>query len=145
MSRALSQNAKITSALDYADGSADRNGATLDMKGYDGVLVVVHFAAIATSAVTTIKMQQGEESNLSDAADLEGTGQSVADDDDNEHYYIDLYQPTDRYVRVVVDKNAVNNSAESATYIQYRGTYNPTTHATGVTGEFHLTPAEGTA
>jgi hypothetical protein len=145
MSRALSQNAKITSALDYADGSADRNGATLDMKGFDGVLVVVHFATIATSAVTTIKMQQGEESDLSDAADLEGTGQSVADDDDNEHYYIDLYQPTDRYVRVVVDKNAVNNSAESATYIQYRGTYNPTTHATGVTGEFHLTPAEGTA
>lgn len=145
MSRALSQNAKITSALDYADGSADRNGATLDMKGYDGVLVVVHFATIATSAVTTIKMQQGEESDLSDAADLEGTGQSVADDDDNEHYYIDLYQPTDRYVRLVVDKNAVNNSAESATYIQYRGTYNPTTHATGVTGEFHLTPAEGTA
>lgn len=141
----LSQNVKITSALDYASANSDRNGATLDMAGWDGVLMVVKFAVIAAGAVTTIKAQQGAASNLSDAADLEGTGQSVAADDDNEIYYIDLYQPQEQYVRLVIDKDGTNATAESAVYIQYKGKYSPSTHAAGVTGEAHLAPDEGTA
>jgi hypothetical protein len=141
----LSEDVKITSALDYASGTADRSGATLDMKGYDGVLMVVKLATVAAGAVTSIKAQQGAASNLSDAADLAGTAQSIADDDDNEVYYIDLYQPRERYVRLVVDKDGSNACAESAVYIQYKGRTAPTTHAAGVTGEGHVAPAEGTA
>lgn len=141
----LSQDVKITSALDYASGTAARNGATLDMQGFDGVLMIVKFAAIAAGATTTIKAQQGEASNLSDAADLEGTSQSVAADDDNEIYYIDIHQPQERYVRLVVGKDGANAVAESAVYLQYRGKYNPVTQPTGVTGEAHVAPAEGTA
>lgn len=141
----LSEDIKITSALDYASGTADRSGATLDMKGYDGVLMVVKLAAVAAGAVTSIKAQQGAASNLSDAADLAGSAQTIADDDDNEVYYIDLYQPRERYVRLVVDKDGTNACAESAVYIQYNGRTAPTTHAAGVTGEGHVAPAEGTA
>jgi hypothetical protein len=141
----LSQDVKITSALDYASGTADRNGATLDMQGYDGVLMVVKLATIAAGAVTSIKAQQGAASNLSDAADLVGTAQAVADDDDDQVFYIDLHQPRERYVRLVVDKDGTNACAESALYIQYRGGIAPSTHAAGVTGEGHVAPAEGTA
>jgi len=141
----LSQNVKITPALAYASAATDREGAVLDMQGWDGVLTIVTFAAIAGSAVTQIEMQQGAESNLSDAADLAGTGIAVADDDDDETYYIDLYQPQERYVRLYIEKNGANASAETATYIQYKGKYLPSTHAAGVTGETHAAPAEGTA
>lgn len=141
----LTENVKISTALDYASGTADRNGATLDMKGWDGVVIMVHFATIAADAVTSIKAQQGAAANMSDAADLAGTAQSIADDDDNKVFYIDLFQPRERYVRVVIDKDGSNAAAESATYVQYRGQYLPSTHGTGVSGETHLAPAEGTA
>jgi hypothetical protein len=141
----ISEDIKITPALAYASGTADRNGATLDMKGFDGVLMVVQLATVAAGAVTSIKAQQGAASNLSDAADLAGTGVAIAADDDDEVKYIDLWQPRERYVRVVVDKDGSNACAESAVYIQYRARELPTTHAATVTGEAHLAPAEGTA
>ena len=141
----LSENVKITSALDYTSGTADRNGATLDMAGFDGVLVICKLAAIATSATTSIKMQSGDASDMSDAADLTGTGVTIADDDDNEVKYIDLYQPRERYVRCVMDKDTSNACAESVVYVQYRSKTGPITQPTGVDGEAHASPAEGTA
>lgn len=138
---------KISTALDYASGSADRNGATLDMIDYRGVLMIVKFATIAAGATTSIKAQQGAESDLSDAADLEGTGQSVAADDDDQIFFIDLYEPEERYVRVVVDKDAANATAEDAIYIQYGSRKRPVTNTVTdeVTFERHATPDEGTA
>jgi len=141
----LSEDIKITPALDYASGTADRDGATLDMQGYDGVLMVVTFATIAAGATTSIHAEQGAASNLSDAADLAGTAQAVAADDDNGVFYIDLWQPRERYVRVVVDKDGANAAAESAIYLQYKAKDLPTTHASAVSGESHVAPAEGTA
>ena len=110
----LSENVKITTALDYASGTAVRNGATLDMQGWDGVLILVKFATIATGGTNSIKAQQDSASNMSTAADLAGTSQSVADDDDDEVYYIDVYQPRERYVRLVMTKDTSNACAESA-------------------------------
>jgi hypothetical protein len=141
----LSDYCKITSALDYASAAADREGAVLDMKGYDGVLMIVKTAAIATGATYKIKAQQGALLNGTDMADLAGTSQTIADDDDNEVYFIDVFQPRERYVRLYVDKDTSNNCAESAVYIQYKARFEPVTQPTGVTGEQHLSPAEGTA
>lgn len=138
----LANDVKITSALDYASAAADRNGATLDMEGWDGVLMIVKFAAIAAGAVTSIKAQQGAQSNMSDAADLAGTGQTVADTDDDKVFAIDLYRPQERYVRLVIDKDGTNAVAESAIYVQYRGRKLPLSNANT---EVHVSPAEGTA
>lgn len=141
----LSEDVKITTALDYAAGTADRTGAALDMQGWDGVLMVVKLATIATGGTNSIKAQHGDAANLSDAADLLGTGQAIADDDDNEVLYIDVFQPQKRYVRLYVDKDTSNSCAEAALYIQYKGKSLPSTHASGVAGEAHLAPAAGTA
>lgn len=141
----LSKEVKITTALDYASGTADREGAILDMQGFEGVLMIVKTAAIATGATYKIKAQQDTDAAGGTMADLEGTSQTIADDDDNEVYYIDLYKPAERYVRLYVDKDTSNACAESAVYLQYGPRKLPTTHATGVTGELHASPAEGTA
>jgi hypothetical protein len=138
---------KFTTALDYVSASADRNGAVLDMMGFKGVMMVVKFAVIATGAVTTIKAQSGTDGTMTDAADLAGTGQTIAADDDNQLFIIDLYEPCERYVRLVIDKDGANATAECATYIQYGAGYRPTTvNVTDlVTYERHMSPAEGTA
>lgn len=142
----LSEKTKISVGLAYASGTADRNGAVLDMRGWDGVLVIAQFGTIATGAVTSIKMQQGTDASVTDAADIVGSGITIADDDDGKIKYIDLWQPRERYVRCVVDKDATNACAETVTYIQYAGRELPVSaHGTGVAGEAHLSPAEGTA
>lgn len=139
----LGRNVKVTEALDYASGTADRNGATLDMAGWSGVLVLVHSAAIATGATYGIKAQQGAASNLSDAADIAGTAQAIADDQDNTVNWIDV-KPTERYVRLVVDNDTSNATAQDAVYIQY-GPYGVSLPVTDTDGESFNKAAEGTA
>lgn len=138
---------KITSALDYASGSAPRNGAIIDMTDYRGVLMVVKFAAVATGAVTSIKAQQDTAVGGGTMADLADTGITVADDDDHQVFVLDIYEPVKRYVRLVVGKDASNATAESALYIQYGSRKRPVDNlvADAVTYERHMSPAEGTA
>jgi len=144
----LSKNVKITQAITPTAGAAGTsaiNGATLDMSGFEGVLMVVTFGAIVSGAVTSIKAQQGSASNMSDAADLAGTGQTIADTDDEKVFYIDLYRPEKRYVRLVVSRGTQNATVASAEYIQYGAHNRPTSHASGVSGETQVSPSEGTA
>ncbi len=144
----FSKEAKITTALDYVSGTASRDGAGLDMQGYDSVAMIVKFAAIAAGATTSIKAQQSSDDGSSDAySDLEGTAQTVAADDDNQVFVIDLVRPTKRYVRLVVTKDGANAAAESAIYVQYGAKDLPVTMnvTDEVTAETHVSPAEGTA
>jgi hypothetical protein len=140
---------KVSTALDFlaVSASADRDGAILDMQGFDGVMMVVKMADIAAGATTSIKAQQDTDPAGGTMADLAGTGIAVADDDDNQIFIIDLYQPTERYVRVSVDKDAANATNECALYIQYGASARPViqTVADEVTYERHNSPAEGVA
>jgi D-alanyl-D-alanine dipeptidase len=140
----LSKRVKISTAAGVA-ASTDLEGSVLDMQGFEGVLMVVRFGAITGSAVTSIKAQQGAAVAMGDAADLLGTSQTIADDDDDQIFYIDVYRPTERYVRLYVDRATQNAVIASAEYIQYGAKSLPTTHGTGVSGETHISPAEGTA
>lgn len=147
MASALSENIKLVKGLSYASGTVTRNGDVLDMAGWDGVLMGVQFATIAAGAKPLIKWQQGEASNLSDAADLVETGITVAEDDDNQIFASDLFKPRKRYVRVVVEKDGSNASGESAWYLLYGGKTRPNTLSVTdlVTAEQHNSPVEGTA
>jgi len=145
MENNISKNCKITRAILPSAGVAATstiNGATLDMVNYESVLMIVTFGVITGSAVTSIKAQQSSDS-FSSAENLLGTGQTIADDDDNETFYIDLIKPIERYVRLVVPRATQNAVVASATYIQYNPRTKPTSHATGVTGELHVEPIEG--
>ena len=146
----LSSTVKVSTALDFLAASAavDRNGAGLDMAGFDGVMMVVKMADIAVGAVTSIKAQQSDDNGVGDGwSDLEGTGIAIAADDDNQVFIIDLVKPTKRWVRVVVDKDAANATNECALYLQYAARDLPVaqTVANEVTYERHVSPDEGAA
>lgn len=142
-----SSNLKVVTALSYASGSADRNGAILDMKGFESVMIIAIMAAIAGSAATVMKAQQDTAVGGGTMADLLGTGITIADDDDDQIFIIDLVKPLERYVRVVFDKNGAQASAESVIYVQYDADNRPITQTVTdlVTYERHISPAEGTA
>lgn len=143
----LSKDVKATQAITIAAGAAGTsaiNGATLDMSGFEEVSVVVQFGPIVSGAVTSIKWQEGDAANMSDAADVEGTAQTVADDDDNTVFRINVIKPRGRYGRVVVSR-ATQNATCSAMYYQAGARTLPVTDAAEVAGETHVSPAEGTA
>jgi len=100
--------------------------------------------AITTSAVTSIKWQEATSSSMGDAADLKGTGMTIADSDDNEQVASDLFRPSEQYVRIVCDR-ATANAVVEASYIQYKAKDKVTSQGSGVTAESHVTPAQGTA
>lgn len=138
-------NCKFSSALDYVDGNADRNGAIIDMAGYDGVLAIIKLAAIAGGAVTNCHWEQDDDVAGGGMDDLAGTGMTIAADDDNQIFINDLYRPQKRYVRIVMDKDAANNCAESVIYIRYGAAQKPVvqTVADAVTYERNVSPDEG--
>lgn len=144
----LSKNVKLSSAVTPTAGAAgttDINGSILDMQGFEGVMMIVRMGAITSGAVTSIKMQQDTDSAGGTMADLAGTAQTIADTEGGKIFYSDLYKPAERYVRLVVDRGTQNAVVASAEYIQYGAHLAPTTHGTDVSGETHVSPAEGTA
>ena len=148
LTKELIKECKLSTAITPTAGAAGQtaiNGTTLDMSGYEGVLIIVRMGAITATAVTSINAAQGAASDLSDAADLAGTKVTIADDDDEEVFYIDLFKPRERYVRVEVARATANAVVASAEYLQYGAATAVTTQPTGVTGESHVSPAEGTA
>jgi hypothetical protein len=145
----LLKAAKITPAITTTAGAAASTavkGAAIDMAGFEGVVAVVTMGAIVTGAATSIKLQHGDTSDLdTSGTDVEGTNQTVADSDDDKVFYVDLFRPLKRYVRVVVSRATQNATIGSANYIQYGARTEPVAHAAKVGGETFVSPASGTA
>lgn len=138
---------KITSALTYASGTSDRTGDALDMSGYQGVIVLLRPAAIGANAGLTAKVQTDSTSAFASALDIEGSSQTIADDDDNQIFVWDIRNAPERYIRVYVDKNGATATAEDCTYIQYGADTRPITNTVTdkVTAETHIWADNGTA
>lgn len=141
------KNIKKLQAITIADGAAGTsaiNGAIVDLANTEEVLVAVQFGPIVSGAVTSIKWQEGDAADLSDAADVAGTAQTVADTADNTLFYIHVIKPRSRYGRVVVSR-ATQAATCAATYLLSGLRSLAATDGAGVSGETHVSPAEGTA
>lgn len=144
----FSANVKMSQVITVAagaSGSSDITGTVIDMSGYEGVTFAIPFGPITSGAATSIKVQGAPTNVAGDFADLEGTSQTVADDADNTTFYIDLVKPQSRYVRLIVSRATQASTVGGVIAYQYNGAKKPPTHGTGVSGELHVSPAEGTA
>jgi hypothetical protein len=146
----LSEHVKISQAITPTAGAAGTsavNGAACDMgsgatPNYDGVLAIVPLGAIVSGGSGSVKAQQDNDSAFGAAADLDGSEVTFTDAGANTAIYVDIKSPTKRYVRVVVTRTAQNVTVGGATYLQYHGRRNPSTHGAGVSGIALLSPAE---
>ena len=140
---------KVSQAITPTNGAADKvdiEAATLDMAGFDGVLVEVVMGAIVALAETSLRIQQGTKSDGSDMADLAGSKVTVEVAKAETIFLIDLYRPQERYVRLIVDRAVANATIASATYFQYQHSGKlPVVQSTEVTAQLQLiSPDEGT-
>lgn len=141
-------NLKVVQAITTTAGAAGAtaiNGAVVDMANFEEALVIVPFGAIVAGALTSIKWQEGDQSNLSDAADVTGTSVTVADTDDDKVKTLRIVKPRKRYGRVVVSRATQNATVGGAMYVLTGAKTLPPTDGTDVAGETHISPALGTA
>ena len=136
---------EMVAAASRTAGATAINGANIDMSDFEGAVAVVEFGAITDDAVTSIKWQQSDTTTDADFSDLEDTGIAVAHDDDGKYFVSELYRPTKRYVRAVIDRGTANAALRSAQYIQFQPRKAPVAHGSGYSAEINVSPAEGTA
>lgn len=99
------------------------NGATLDMTGFDGVLV---FGTIATSnAGNFLKGQQGQVSDASDMADLAGT--KIVAAANGSIVALEVNRVREQYFRGVIIRTGANTATGDMYYLQYNAANKPTT------------------
>lgn len=144
----LSKAIKITRVMNaVAAGTGDtQTGTHVDMQGFDGVVFIAQFGTLTASAVTKLHAEQGAASDDSDMADLAGTEMSIADTKDNGCLVLDVYRPTERYVRPLITRATANTVIDSVIAIQYGARALPTTNDVGTVAgtELHVSPGEGT-
>lgn len=137
----LSKNVKLTKvkALEGSAGTAI-NSDEVDMAGFDGVMF---FGRIAT--VNASNFANAAQSSVSSGTFLDLLGTKVTPGDDADSFCIDVYKPTDRYVRCEVDRGGTNTIVGDIYAIQYGAHKKPTSHGSTIDAETHISPAEGTA
>ena len=143
-SRAV-KSTRVSNAV--SAGTTDVESSSVDMKGFDAVAFEVAFGTITTGAVTSCKLQ-GSHDNSSWTGvngDLVGTGVTVADDDDNQIFVLDLDRSIFRYVRCVVDRGTQNAVVDSIVAHQYKADKQPVSQPNTTTVEYNHAPALGTA
>ena len=141
MSFTLGHEAKIYEAIDVTTaGTGDVNGNVIDTQGGKSVLWIAKFTV--ANAGNTLKAQQGQQANLSDAADLAGSQVTVVSED---IVALEIIKPRERYVRPVAVRG-VSTAIEWAVAILHGGrTRGANIQPAAVAYERHVSPAEGTA
>ena len=139
----LSKNSKlILVEAGAASAGTTLTSDTIDTQGYEGVMI---FGSIATAnAGNYAKARQGAASDMSDAADLEGT--KVVPGDNGDSFCIDILRPRERYVDVQIVRGGANSITGDVYALLYGPVRKaPTAHGATIDVETFVSPAEGTA
>jgi hypothetical protein len=133
------------SGFTVAAGATAVNSDIIDMAGYEGVRFILAMGAITAGAATSAKVQQNTANSGTGMADLEGSLQTIADDDDNQIFVFDVYRPRERYLRLAISRATQNSAVDGLVVEYYGGRKQPPTEPATTTTEKHSSPAEGTA
>jgi hypothetical protein len=142
------KDVKVTRIMNgVAAGTTDQTSSRLDMQGFEGVTFIISFGALTATQVTSAKVQQNTIDSGTGMADLAGTSIGpLADGDSNKEMIIDIWQPQERWLQVIIDRGTANAVIDGITAIQYNAHKSPTTQpSTAAFVESHQSPSEGTA
>ncbi len=144
---ALTEAAKITLVKPYVSaGVTNITDATIiDMAGYDAVAFVAIGDTPSTgTAAVTMKVEQGDASDLSAASDLVGSidSYSIANDATEQALVLDYVRPSKRYVRCVVERADQDIIIGGILAIQYSARERAVTQDSTVEYETTANPSE---
>ena len=134
---------KVTEVVSAtATGTTTISGAVVDMQGYDEVTFICSLGTAA--ADNGIKVQQGTDATVTDAADL--LGSSVLCNGTGKVLVQSIVRPRERYVRPQVVRGTTT-TINSVIAIRSRCRRGPQTNTVtnALASETNVSPAEGTA
>ena len=142
----ISNRTKLVKLKDHqAAGTSGVTSDSIDTAGFRGVRFFTSFGTAA--AGNSIKAQQSDDDgDADDYSDIAGSSVVSGADPSNEDVWLDIYLPRKRYLQVVAARGT-SSTLESIWAELYDPVSLPvdgTTDGT-VTGELHVSPAEGTA
>ena len=143
MARNFVSRNKLVKLADHA--AANTTAVTSSIVDTAGYQCVVFMTSLSTAnATNTIKVQQNTANQTTGMSDLEGT--LVASGTTDEDLFVEVYQPLERYLQVVVARGA-STTCESIWAVLYNGDAGVAASSVAGTaaGELHSSPAEGTA
>lgn len=136
---AMSENSKLVLVKgNQSSAGTAINTDSVDMDGFEGVMF---FGVIETVSGNSANASQSSDDSTFN--DLENT--AVAPGDDGDSFLIDIFRPTDRYVRCEVDRSGTNTAVGDIYAVLYGARSAPVTHGATIDNEIHVSPAEGTA
>jgi hypothetical protein len=135
--RSLFADTKWVVAAIYSSGTASvKAPATgIDTSGYRKVTFIAHLAAIAATAVSSMKIQESDTA-VDDAGFTDITSAAaptIAADDDDQIRIIEV-TPRKKYVRLLFTKDATNAVAGSVLACLWNGKESPATQPAGTEG-----------
>jgi hypothetical protein len=130
MHLSLTDTVLVSQDIAAQTASANVNGTALDMQGWDGCLFIFNLGAMASGATFDARLVSSANANMSGAANVTNAALTqVLNTANTNAVAIDLYRPTDRYIRSAT-MPATANTTFSATAIRYRrGGTNPPTQS----------------
>lgn len=138
----LGKQTKVVLALAaQATGTSTLTTNTIDTQGFEGVMFVGSLGS--ANAGNFAKARQGQQSNMSDGADLINTKVVPANNGDS--FLLDINRPQERYVDLQIVRGGLTTITGDIYAILYGPRKAPTTHGATINAETHVSPAEGTA
>lgn len=136
----LSKNTTLTKvlALSASAGTA-LDTASVDMSGFEGAMF---FGRVATNNASNFAYL-AQSSDDSTFVDLAGT--RVVPGDDADSFLIDIYRPTERYVRCELIRSGANTIIGDIYCFQYGAKTAATSHGSTIDAETHISPTETAA
>lgn len=134
-----SKRTRVSNAV--VAGTTDVNTTVLDMEGFDCVYWEALFGTLTATQVTSIKAQQGDLSDGSDATDITGaTAGPLADGDSNKVLVLEVIRPRKRFVRLVVDRGTANAVIDGVMGCQYHCVKQPQADDTTIASKVSVVP-----
>src|ERR1700694_1309525 len=109
---------KVTRAINAtAAGTTVITGASVDMQGFDGVLIIASLGTISASAVTTLSALQSTDNSTWAALPTPAiTTAMVPTTDNNKILILDVFRPQQRYIQANLNRATGNAVIDSVTY-----------------------------
>jgi hypothetical protein len=110
-------------------GTANVNGPTLDMSGWDGCLFVFNVGAMVATATFDARIVSSANSNMSGNANIANAAltQVLAATGGSNSYMIDVWRPTNRYIRSALVPATANVTVGSIAIRYHAGGILPVT------------------
>lgn len=132
----LGRNVKIKRLKSFQSAAqSDVTSTEVDVSNFEGALFTVAMGAIDGSAETTCFVRSAAATGMASAAELEGTIITIADDDDDKIFVMDVYRPLEPFLDVKVTRATSNSEVENIQVELYGPRKAPTTHDSGTVAD----------